>query len=149
MTTHNNKHYCKTCNKYFSSNSSLKKHYLTQTHSRKDLLLKKQSIEQVTNSHQTNVDICYTINGEEKNVISYRLGQYDNDETMQELNKALKPVAEIIKLSNEMNNPNSNKESIQKRLEILSQQLTQNLLETGIIQNVLIDHAMNSQNNFI
>jgi len=92
----------------------------------------------IINSFQNTVSIYYEIDGEYKKIFSYTLNENDDiSPLIDEINEAIKPVFEIISLSKEMEKTDSNKKEIQKKIDLLNNQLNINILNTQLIKDIL------------
>jgi len=158
---------CDKCKMDFSSNSALKRHMTSLAHQNKISQNNTLRIEDIPKDKEAEkkfldskgiaykcrdtdtINIYMKINGVSRKIFSYTLQEDDDNSSIEELKLAMKPAFEIVALSKQMNNPESDKVAIQKKMIILNDQLSKNMLSTTLVRKILFLRDSGILSNFI
>lgn len=160
---------CDKCKMDFSSNSALKRHMTSLAHQNRIKIipnntlnindipkdkeaakkfLDSKNIPYTCNDRDT-INIHMNIDGVSRKIFSYTLQEDDDKSSINELKDAIKPAFEMVALSKQMNNPESDKVAIQKKMKVLNDQLGKNMLRTTLVKKILFLRDSGLLSNFI
>jgi len=156
MIPKNDKPYCDICDKYFSNKYNLQRHQSTITHKNKssttpiknieanpikdnpfakDIKINSMNGKTIIRNNDT-INIFMPINGVNTKIFSHTFKEGDDYTMLNDLKEALKPVKEIAGLMREMVK-SDDKVGIQRRIDILNNQLNWNIYQVPFIKKLL------------